>query len=584
MWSFIKQHWPALIMALMVGVLVVLPDLVSISKSGSNFHAVYPMFNDDESYYLSTTKEVYEGHFKSGNTFIAEHKGDPALQPLYTETLVSFEAKLLNVSVPEVFVLNDFFLPVVGLLLIYILFLSLTDKKSISTTLAFLFHFVFLSSFNRPINPQLSFIFFLLGVLLVWKVVSKRYDFKQYLVLNVLLGLVFSLLVYVYPFYWTSILVLYGVSSLTFAWVNRDLAYCFKNWFIFGLTSIVFLIPYGLGVLRTQASPFLEESLIRNGLVFTHWPGAFFSAGFLILCFPIVYLLRGLIEDKARLVFCYSLIISGLALNWQNVITGKILQFSSHYYLTTVLFVFLIFAICTQSLLEKYRKTRRTGYKTITAVSLLFILSILILYKQKGEFIGAFENIFTPPDISKMQELSPALDWLNENTPKDSVVYSLGGSYDIFVPMYTADNVYTSGYAGMSLMSDSELENRWAVGHFWENVDADMIKHSQRSIWINEFQDTYANKEVRRKILQFITKKIYPETVLIDQGRVEEVLNKYKQFKKAGFEKALKTYRVDYLILDTDDVRYVGLEKELKVYSFLQITAHFGNTIIYKVN
>ena len=408
MCEVIKNHWIAIILAFIVGLIIVLPNFTSIYKT-ENFSGIYPMFNDDESYYLGITKEVYDGHYNSGNTFIKEHKERPALQVLFFEAIPAIGAKLLGFSVPELFVFNDFLLPFFGVILLYILIFSITGYKYISSILSFLFYFMFLASFNRPISPQLGFLVFLLGIFLVWKIVSKRHNIKTFLLLNAFLAAIFSSLVYIYPFYWTAIIVLYVISFLILIVKEGEFTHFIKGFGIFSLISAFLLLPYGLSVLKAIGDPAFMEASMRNGLVFTHWPGAFFNVAFILFCFPIVYLLGSQIKDKKELLFCYSLILSGTALNWQNVITGKILQFSSHYYMITIFFIFLIFSILGKNILDSHLENERWDYKKFIASFLATILVLVIIFKQKNEPLASFQNILSPPDISKIQNLMPTL-------------------------------------------------------------------------------------------------------------------------------------------------------------------------------
>ena len=582
--NIFKNHWLVIFFAFLVGLIIFLPNTISTVKIGQDFQGIYPTFNNDETYYLGITKEVYDGNVNSGNPFLREHKNDLALQPLYFELIPAMEAKLLGLSVPEVFVFNDFLLPFLGVILLYILIFSLTNNLFISNTFSFTFYLIFATSFNRPISPQLGFIFFLLGIFIIWKIISKKHDLKVLLLLNVFLAIVFSGLVYIYPFYWTAIIVLYVVALLMIIIKEGGFLYWFKGCLIFALFSALFLLPYGLNMLKIIKDPSFVEASIRNGLVFTHWPGALFNVFFILFCLPIVYLSYEKFRNTRSLFFCFALLSSGVILNWQNVLTGKMLQFSSHYYIVTILFIFLVLSVLIKNIWQFYTEHEEKNYKKPVAVLLIAVLFLLIIYKQKIDFIDTYKNIISPLEILNVQSLMPVLDWFNRNTPPDSVIFVLSKEYDILIPIYTQNDVYRSGYAGMSLVSDDELENRWIVQNYWGDINADVVKNAHRSIWINKFQDTYANKEVRRKIFQLVTGNQYPETILIEQKYIDRVLEKYNKFKEIGFEKAIKTYGVDYIILDTSDSVYSSLELRFKKYSFLQNIVKIGNTIIYKVN
>lgn len=270
-------------------------------------------------------------------------------------------------------------------------------------------------------------------------------------------------------------------------------------------------------------------------------------------------------------------------LNWQNVITGKYLLFSSHYYPATVLFAFLIFAVCAKFLADSFLEKNKIDIKRLAVIIFMIVLFAAVAYRQKSDIRGAYLNIVCPPDISSRQSLMPVADWLNKNTPKDSAIYALGSSYEWLIPVYTQDNVYWHSYAGFYLISDEELENRWVVQNFFNNVTEKFITSDRGNIWAQKFVDARLNKEVRRKIMQFITGKTYPETALMDQAHIDRVLEKSQQFKKMGFEKALKIYAADYVLLDLNDKRYASLAGQFGKYGFLEWVANIGSVVIFRV-
>ncbi|HEY4516082.1 MAG TPA: hypothetical protein VJH67_02755 [Candidatus Paceibacterota bacterium] len=562
----IKNHWFVIIPALIVGLLIVLPSVVSIMRLGDDFSGIYPMFSGDESFYLGITKEVYEGNGSSGNAFIKEHKGDLPIQSLLFENLPAWEAKILGLSVPAAAVLNDFLLPFFGVIMLYALFFSLTKNKILSNSSSFLFYFIFLSSFNRPINPQFSFVFFALAVFLVWKIISQRHELKVLVWLNLLLGLVFSLLVYTYPFYWTTILVLYLVSLFMMALKEKEWVYWIKNCGIFALISVISLFPYLLNILKVANNPHFNAATLRTGLVLTHYPGTFLNVTLILFTLFILFIFRSDIKEKRELLFCYALISTGVITNWQNVITGRVLQFSSHYYPIIIFLTFLILAI-----ILKY------NYKKLAASLLISAFLLAIIYKQRDDFLLAFRHIINPVDIAKEQKLAPVFAWINENTQTEAVIYALGENIAELVPIYTRGNNYSNGYASMYLLSDEEMENRWIIQNYWSDIDAEYVKKYNNIVLGNKFLDPYGSKESRRKILELITGRKYPANTLMPEADIKRIMDKFLKFKNIGFEKTLKTYQVDYVILGK------SFGKDLDKYAFLVRAFENSEFIIFKV-
>ncbi len=579
--EILRKHYGAVLLSVIMGGVVVLPTILSIDKIGfSNFKGIYSLTSDDEDYYLTLTREVYDGHTNLSNPYIKEHKEGSYLFPPIPEITYSAIAKTLHISVATEAVVNDFFLPAISVLLLYVLFWQMTKSKKISLWLTSLFFLFFLSTFSRPVTPQFGFIFLLAGLNLIWLIGMRSHSLKNILIYNLGLAIVFSILVYSYPFYWMTLGTVYAVWTLLLAIFHKDFTYWVKNWASFFIPAFIFSLPFIFNTLALRYNPLFAETSIRFGFINTHFPGAFFNVALILLCVPVCYVLWQISKDKKQSLLAVSLIASGVILNWQNVITGQTLQFPPHFYPIIVLFIFLI-AVISLSNLETQGPGKFSTKSKILLV-ILFLIFTFLLYKQKNEIIHAFKTIYSPADIRNLQKLNGPLVWLETNTPKDSALYVLG-NFNWAIPIYTDDNIYFAASAGFSLMSDEELENRWAIQHFFDNISSADIS-GNRDIWSNKFIDIYQYKESQRKIKEFLTRKKYAPTVLMDKMFVERVLQKYNKFKTEGFEKALKTYKADYVILDSSDLRYKNLPEALKKYSFLVPAYKDGEIFIYKVN
>ena len=582
----IKNHWRALVLAFCVGIIILLPTLLSIQKIGlDNFKGIYPMLSDDEDHYMAEVKEAYDGHFSMGNPYIKEYKETLYTQPPVGPAYYAIFAKVFNVSVGTATTINDFILPFIAVLLLYSLFFLITKSRKISLIFSAIFFISFISSFNRLVNPQLSFIFLLSGLCLIWLIVDKKYLKKELIKYNLLLSVIFGILIYIYPFYWMTIGVVYVLITSFRALIEKDFKYCLQNWIYFFIPAILWSVPFLLHAQKLFISPLFDETNLRNGFINTHIPGSFVNIAIMIICLPLVYLIWKLAKrerswPETKLVFLgISLVLGGIILNWQNIITGKIIQFAPHFYPIEILFVCIILVI--SSLFIDIKKLSKYS---LALLCLVVIFTSGIFYKQRGEILYALKIIVSPKDIGTTQNLGDVTTWLNDNTPGDSVAYVLGKDYIWAIPIYTRNNLYFNSNAGLSLMSDTELENRWVISRFFENIDENAVRKASREIWTNKFIETYQSKESRRKISEFITGNTYPETPLGDQSYIDRVLNAYNKYKNIGFEKAIKTYEVDYIVLDKSYEKYPEVVEKFKFYRFLTFLTQIGDTSIYKVN
>ena len=82
-------HWLIIIVAVIIGFVVIRPNLEAISGVGVNtFKGIYPILTDDEEYYFARTHEALEGHRGMGNVFLKEHKNKPFMAPPLAENFL----------------------------------------------------------------------------------------------------------------------------------------------------------------------------------------------------------------------------------------------------------------------------------------------------------------------------------------------------------------------------------------------------------------------------------------------------------------------------------------------------------------
>ena len=572
--SELKKHKAVFILALVVGLLIVSPTITAIHTAGPDFKGVYPMLSNDEDQYLSMTREAYDGHYNFGSVYLKEHKDAPSLMQPVAEIFFAKIAQVLNIPIPQLFAINDFLLPFIGVLLLYALFFALTESVFISGSFSFFYYILFISQFNRPINPQFSFLFLYIGLTLVWKIVNNQQkDTKKLLILNSLLAVDFGVAFYIYPFVWSAIFVVYSVELFFLVIKERELWFYVKNFFAFSIPSAIFVRPFILNIRRAALDINYADANLRFGFIFSHLPAAYFNVALMLIA-SLIFWFSAKDDNYKRGIFALSLCLSGIALNWQNVITGKAFSFSMHYYWVVVLFLFLISAI---SLAKK---------KSLSAIFLIVISMGGIFYKESGNLSSGFSSIINPVDLpmfKERQKLALVADWFNKNSPHDSAIYQLGASYAQFIPIYTYNNDFQNANAGVYLISDDELENRWVIQHFFtQGIDVKYIENNSVDIWTNKFIERFQNQQVRNKLIGFLTGKKIPDPEFIPQEYIGRVLDKVAAYQKLGFDKSLKQYSVDYILLDKNDSEYGALADKFKKMPFMSLYAEIDNNLIFK--
>jgi hypothetical protein len=543
------------------------------------------MFIDDEGHYLARAKEAADGHTNLGNVFLSEHKDNPGVLYGLVENTAGFMSRASGVSVPAIFATNDFFFPAIGFLALYFLFFAVTKNKKSALVYSAVFYAMFLYWFGRPIQPQLGFIFLAAGFWLIWKIFEADVPNPR---LSVLLGLCIGLLVYLHLHYWTPLFVLYSLLVF-FNAVRRKSFAPFKNSCVTFFTFGIVVIPYGIIMSKVVSHPLYGETIQRWGMLNTHLPATYVNVAMLFFAFLVVLLNGSRLKNQSpqNFIFAVSLPISGVIVNWQNVITGKYLQFSSHYYLVVVLIVITTLAITFPSS-SVFRDWGKNNFKTKclngAGIGLAIFLTIFIFYKQWSVFTRGVTVRADKTHMAELQSYRPLFDWLNSTTKPDSVILVLDEKFFEYVPIYTKNNLYSYGYGGYYLASDEELEDRWVRQNIFNHVDADFIRAHRPEIWSNKFIDKYQNASVRNKIIGTITGITMPKLELLPESNVERVLSNYNEAKKEGLKISLKKFKIDYVLLDRKSQESARTEKQMQKEKFAELAKEFGSVVVYRVS
>lgn len=581
------KHWQIFIISFLLGFLVFLPTISSTLNLGlTDFQGIYPVFNDDEVHYLAMTQEVYDGHIGLGNVFYNEYKNRPFIQPPVIEILFASTAKLLNISVPALFVINDFILVFLGVIILYFLLFHLTRSKNSSLIFSGGFYLLFLFTFGRPINPQFSFIFLVLGLLLIFKIIAISKDYKKTMPFIVYLALITGFLLYIYPYFWTALFVIYLINIFISSIIEKKNIKLFLKLFLpFLIVFFLAATPYLINISKAASYPFYVETMLRFGMLETHIPGCFTNVALLVISLFILIAAYSRMSDKKIFNYSFSLLIGGIILNWQNIITGKYLQFSSHYYQVTILIIFIVLVITffnlytTRDIHGNYKK-----YKLFIIMALSFLVLSVIVYRQRNDFINGLKLLpgVSSNEMVEIQKRQEVFNWLNNNTVKDSVIYSLSPKYEPFLPIYTHNNLHFYGYGGYYLMSDEEVENRWVNQNLFRKVDEEYIVEHMREIWLNKFIDVHQNKAAREKIISFFVKQKKSPVEIIPPEFINRVLEKHELVEKDDFENFFKSGAIDYILISDTKENKTAIDL-IRKSEVVNLVKEADNQFIFKI-
>ena len=178
---------------------------------------------------------------------------------------------------------------------------------------------------------------------------------------------------------------------------------------------------------------------------------------------------------------------------------------------------------------------------------------VFIIYVAWDVGLGQYEyyhNILKPW-VGYLQELAPALNWLNEHTEKESVV--LGSpdhtSINSIIPIYTHNNVYVTFHSQFYTMPPLfEIQDRLYNTMYFMGI-------TSREEFDRYLEDHWFKEGVFEIYQDKLTKDVYSE---------------------------LTRYQVDYLFYGPRERQHFKIDPE-KTYSFLQKVYDDGTVAIYQI-
>ncbi|MDP2947280.1 MAG: hypothetical protein Q8N88_04130 [Nanoarchaeota archaeon] len=559
MFYFIKKHCFAIILAVVLGVLMILPFIYFQIKLGSDFRGIFPQIVDDEMFYYARIKDVADGHSFLSNAYLFEHKGGLPQQLFLAEYILAQPIKLFDLNINTAHLIYNFLLPAIAFFLTYLALYLISKSRFWSIIFSFfLFFGLYLMIFIRPVSPQFNFIFWLSEFIFLWLFLEKRS--KKFLFLS---ALNFGLLFYIYPYYWTFYLIFFGILTAVYFWKNRGLALKIA---VIIASGLVLAIPYFYFNYLASRLPYYTETLTRIGMIYSHFPSGariilWSALGLLTFGW---FLWRKVIKWDIKTIFFVSGILASIIAVNQHLITGKNFEFSSHYDMAAMFFLIFSFAYLWSNL--------KVGRKLLS-VLLVFIVLIVttgsLFEFSKKAFIINEQAVYR-------QNYASVLEWLNKNTEKDSVVYA-NNALSGLMPVYTANNVFYHRNANLFFIFDKEVLDRFILNNFFEDFNKNFIIENDRSIFGVRFVDAYGHAVQGNKLWRLLGIEPEPE-IYLPNFEIEKVMARAKTLQAGDFKKKLSRYRVDYLILDKErDINWQISNKD-----FQQIFKS-NDAIIYKI-
>ena len=562
MTKFFKPHFPIIILVLTVGVLYGSPGLILKIK---DYRLLYPSYRpalesenqfqdgtmNDSLYYFSLIRDVSDGGFPLREAYTYEGKTLPARPHALGETLLGFLVVILG-SVDRMKILMGFIGPAFIAWLLYRLAKRLTGNEeeallavAIGTlgmypAIKFLWtepnSIIGIGPYDRIPHPLLSAIPYLLFLIATYKLSDRRSGYSQSLICGICLGF----LIYFYFFFWAHGMVLIGLWAFYFL-INKQYL-TFKKYLAAILVSGLVLIPFILLTLKIpsdiRADYMARETLVHGRNLFLSGliPPSLEAALLHLLGFIGIGLLflpqkkesysdfssQGFSADRRQGAwFLIVMMVASLIAANQQLVTGIILDPKHYYYRCFKLALAIGIAVTLANIAFYLNRRLKVRY--------LWTIPIFVLI-----LIGIWVQVLYVRNYQQRYNIDPGLEatflWLNENTPKDSVVLTGIGTGSI-LPVYTHNNILLRH--GKDYSTDEDIQKRLAL---WIKL---------LDLKDQDFKEYLSEGKRLQFFLNCVPWRYYPE--FRDPSKTEEWIDQILSLSKTT-DLNFQEYRLDYLV------------------------------------
>lgn len=524
-----------------------------------------PFYTVDETFaYATRVQESLKNFFFLSDPALYEYKNSYSLY--ISESLSAKVMAMLSIlsgSISNAFVLSDFILPAVSFVLVYLLLFNMTKKFGASLvggfsvvlgsyllkTVHFPFSFLLkikadvlegtLTPFTRSFHPQVSFIFFILSVLSLYFLLTKR-GFGYIFLFGLSLGMLFYTYIYYLIFFLGSlgviVIMLFGFKD-------------FKNIKRVALSSMIALViavPFINTFYHFVNSPlFLNmQKNYLNPLDETFW----LSVKIVLTIIIVWVFLR---SKKYIFILLESFLLGGLILSNLQFLLDKNLHLSGHLEVRAIYpwIMISVFAVL--------------GHLKFKKIFLYFLAVFLITYGFLTHYSYS-AKYFQHYTIEKTS--LDLYDWLNNNMKKDSVVMTSSLKENLMILALTSNRIFIP-HSFLSFAPSEEIIERIFIankvlGSKKEKVAMLFEKNEEKTANIKRSRwnfDTCGQWFVY--FTRYSNGNYYQCFVPEDISR--KIVDDYEKYNLT--EESLRKYRFDYLLTDVN--KYDIDEKQfIKVY------------------
>jgi len=579
-------YW--LVIAVLVGLISGFHHLLIPIWSGTKTYSPLVLNNqspsltfDETIYYATKVRESWDGHLDINDPFVWEYKTTPSPYNL-GESLPAFLMAIfarISKSVAKSFIIADFVWPPVTFLLLAYFFYRLSNNVVLAPLAAiasmfFSQYFAFwpyipsiikmllqnlssggITDFVRSFHPQISFPFFLIFTILLWHIQDRTKTIHKARV-TWLLGLSLGILFYTYIFFWTYALAWLGVT-IAGGFLSKKYI-VMRQLMLAMLIALIIGLPYFLSLWQFNHLP-ISQSFIQNAQLpplESKWLTSADIKQWGFLAFFVI-LNCAVLKKKWGAYFWFKFYLTGTILLISLKLSGlKAEDMREHWMIRVVWPLTVIFLILIMGkLLNNFLKKKNIR---LLIAGLTFVL---LLYQARihWRYFKIHSNLYYL-ETQRME----MFDWLNQNTPKDSVVLTTSLTDNLYLPVYTHNNVFIPrGF--LSIVPADEAIERFLLLYKIADIPEERIK--------NMFSLTQNNQELRQKkrfnfddcaghqlfFRRFIGSDYYNCSVPEDQLKV--ILSTYEKLD-TDLRQWREKYRIDYWLWGPNEKQWAGTDPD----------------------
>ena len=557
-------------------------------------------------------RDLVDGRILSAETDTYEHKDGPAVWPLLSAAIMAPFFLPFESIFPGI-IITDFIFPILIFVSFFFIFRSLTESRGYalfaSTLLMFFPQFPLYippASFLEltssilqfsPVSPVplfgiltggLSYLtreafipgasFFLLALFFTYKAVDAK---TKKNVFAALAGIFYGLLFYLYFYFWAFAAVFLGLffSALLATKRYREArVVC-----VVGVVGLIVSIPFWISHFHLASLSNYPELIERMGPELGHGFRWFLWKSYIVVfLMTLGALWTGKKFNRPALgLFLAALAVAEIVVLNEQVITGFNIQ-SDHWttkvFLMTRGVVWLTIFYYAALYLKDYSSVvirlmpyrMRGMFNTKTAVIMsIMAIAALIFNVWHTEPVLAKRHIHS---FTVDENLMRAYEWLNKNTPKDSVIMTPSLETNIDLPVYTHNRIFLAR-AQNSLASDAELLERLYITYAALGIGSARLDEMIQT-WDGILYFFTAKYRSRTSDSYLEREKQYEEYALPFVVR-EKILNEFTFFRIP--ERI--PYRIDYIFIGPREQKY---SVDMSRFSEYDIVYNAAGVTVYK--